>query len=106
AGILLGEEQIMTATHKSTKPEKATETFLAFFLPLYKKNVKRVAELHQKRSRLPLTRLRKSVAMLRHTAFLNSWQNLVVAWSSEKLCSHLQIKFLGIRVDSVLEKID
>lgn len=34
----------MTTTHKSTKAEKATETFL----PLYKKNVERVAELHKK----------------------------------------------------------
>ena len=36
----------MTATHKSTKAEKSVvaETFL----PLYKKNVERVAELHKK----------------------------------------------------------
>jgi len=34
----------MTTTHKSPKAEKASETFL----PLYKKNVERVAELHKK----------------------------------------------------------
>src|SRR5215467_7783205 len=38
------EEEIMTTTHKSPKAEKAAETFL----PLYKKNVERVAELHKK----------------------------------------------------------
>ena len=33
----------MTTTHKSTKADPATESFL----PLYKKNVERVAELHR-----------------------------------------------------------